>query len=256
MKKIQWLCLPVLVITASCSTSEPTGYPKQAIGGFYSSATPTPMQAFAGQHAAGKIVTSSRPTRTRTGIIVSWKDNAMPARVYHKILVLGIVGTAEKTVQNDLENKFAGGLQRIGYTAVPSSSLPESEDWSKMDRETLFRKLAGYDVDAVITVVLTDKERVPHCPPCNIYASAHGYYYNNLWSYVNACSQRVLNRSYVADSRCFLESNLYDLHSKKLIYSAQTQSFTPFLHEKERLEYSGIVFNNMKKQDILQGVSE
>ena len=56
---------------------------------------------------------------------------------------------------------------------------------------------------------------------------------------------------YVTDTRYFWESNLFDVASKELIYSVQTESFDPASSETLAHEYGKLIVKDMVKHRVL-----
>ena len=92
-------------------------------------------------------------------ITTSWKaENTVPQK-YNKILVLGLIREADRTLQENMENHFVGDLQELGYNAVSSLKEYGPKAFDKMDEEAAISKLKNSGVDAVITIVLLDKDK-------------------------------------------------------------------------------------------------
>ncbi len=114
--------------------------------------------------------------------------------------------------------------------------------------------LKNSGVDAVITIVLLDKEKERHYVPGEIYYSpTHlsaeflGYYstmYGRIYSLGLLYYQHVV----------FLESNLYDLGSKELLYSVQTESLTPGSMEGTAHEYGRQIVKDIVKKQVLSNL--
>jgi len=86
-----------------------------------------------------------------------------------------------------------------------------------------------------------------------LYYSPYGYYYNRFWGYRTALYNRIYEPEYyVIDTKYFLESNLYDMNSQKLVYSVQTQSFDHANSNALGHEYGRLIVKNMVKQNVLQ----
>jgi predicted helicase len=125
--------------------------------------------------------------------------------------------------------------------------------FDKMDEEAAISKLKNSGVDAVITIVLLDKEKERKYVPANIYYSPYGYYSNRFWSYRTTLYHRIYEPGYyVMNTKYFWESNLYDMSTQKLVYSVQTQSFDPANSESMGHEYGQMIVKNMLKQKILK----
>jgi len=103
----------------------------------------------------GLVVTGCATSRITTW----WKaDNIVP-KDYHKILVLGLIRTSDRTMQQNMENHMVDDLRNLGYDAVSSLQEYGPKAFDKMDEEAALKKLHSSGVDAVITIVLLDKQK-------------------------------------------------------------------------------------------------
>jgi hypothetical protein len=110
-------------------------------------------------------------------------------------------------------------------------------------------------VDAVVTIVLLDKEKERKYVPGNMYYSPYGYYYNNFWGW-DCLSHRIYGPGHYIAIKYFWESNLYDMNTQKLVYSVQTQSFDPANSESMGHEYGQMIVKDMVKNNVLKKVSD
>ena len=190
---------------------------------------------------------------TTSKITTSWKaENTVPQK-YNKILVLGLIRDADRTLQENMENHFVGDLKELGYNAVSSLKEYGPKAFDKMDEEAALSKLKNSGVDAVITIVLLDKEKERKYVPGNMYYSPYGYYYNRFWGYRSTLYRRIYEPEYyVTNTKYFWESNLYDMSTQKLVYSVQTQSFDPANLESMGHEYGQLIVKDMVKQNVLK----
>jgi hypothetical protein len=63
---------------------------------------------------------------------------------------------------------------------------------------------------------------------------------------------RIYEPGYYSEStKYFWESNLYDLNTKQLIYSVQTESFDPASTQSLAHEYGKLIVNSMIKSQVL-----
>jgi hypothetical protein len=190
---------------------------------------------------------------TTSRITTSWKAENTAPQSYNKVMVLSLIREADRTIQENMENHFVGDLKELGYNAVSSLKLYGPKAFDKMDEEAAIKELKYSGIDAVITIVLLDKQKERKYVPGNMYYSPYGYYYNRFWGYRTALYRRIYEPGYyVTDTKYFWESNLYDLSSQKLLYSVQTQSFDPANSEALAHEYGKMIVKNMVKNDVLK----
>jgi hypothetical protein len=186
-------------------------------------------------------------------ITTSWKaDNTIPKK-YNKIMVLGLIRDADRTIQENMENHFAGDLHDLGLNAVSSLKEYGPKAFDNMDEAAAVAKLKNSGVDAVITIVLLDKQKEKSYVPGSIHYSPYGYYYNRFWGYRTTLYQRIYEPGYyVTDTKYFWESNFYDMSTQQLVYSVQTQSFDPYNSESMGHEYGKMIVKEMVKENILK----
>ncbi len=194
------------------------------------------------------IVTACNSSKITT----SWKaENLMPKK-YNKILVLGLIRDADRSIQENMENHFIGDLQNMGYNAVSSLKEYGPKAFDNMDEAAAIAKLKNSSVDAVITIVLLDKQKERKYVPGNVYYSPYSHYSNRFWGYRTTLYQRIYEPGYyVTDTKYFWESNVYDMSNQQLVYSVQTETFDPANSETLGHEYGLLIVKNMEKEKIL-----
>lgn len=189
-----------------------------------------------------------------TKITSWWKAENMSPVTKGKIMVIGLIKEPDRRVQQNIENQLVTGLQNLGYSAMSSLQEYGPKAFSQMNEEAALRKLKSSGVDAVLTIVLLNKEKERNYVAGNIYYSPYGYYNNRWWNYNMTLYNRIYEPGYyVTNTRYFWESNLFDLSTQKLLYSVQTQSFDPSTPESLGKEYGTLIIENMVKNGALAG---
>ncbi len=190
---------------------------------------------------------------TTSKITSTWKAENTVFQNYNKIFVLGLIRESDRTLQENMENHFVSDLSNLGYNVVSSLKEYGPKAFDKLDEEAAIDKLKSSGVDAVITIVLLDKQKERKYIPGNMYYSPYGYYYNRFWGYYGTLNRRIYEPGYyVTDTKYFWESNFYDMSTRKLVYSVQTQSFDPANSESLAHEYGELIVKNMVKENVLQ----
>ena len=92
-------------------------------------------------------------------ITSSWKAADAIPKKYNKVLVLGLVRENDRSLQQSMENHFVGDLGDLGYQAVSSLKEYGPNVFDKIDEESASEKLNSKKIDAVLTIVLLDKEK-------------------------------------------------------------------------------------------------
>jgi hypothetical protein len=190
---------------------------------------------------------------TSSKITTSWKAENKPFEKFNKVMVLGLIRENDRALQEKMENHLVGDLQLLGYTAVSSLKEYGPKAFEGMTEQEAISKIRISGVDAVLTIVLLDKQKERYYVPGQMYYSPYGYYYNRFWGYRGTLYNRIYEPGYyVIDTKYFWESNLYDMKTQELIYSVQTQSFDPVNTESQAHEYGKMIVKDMVKQKVVQ----
>jgi hypothetical protein len=178
-------------------------------------------------------------------ITSTWKAQDASPKNYNKILVLGFIRNADRSIEEKMENHFVGDLQNLGYTAVSSLKEYGPKMFHKIEENEGISKLKNSGFDAVVTIVLLKKERErKYVPPT---------YSNRIWSYRYEIYNRIYEQGYyITSTKYYWESNFYDMNTQKLLYSVQTQSFDPNDAESLGHEYGKMIVKKMVDEDILK----
>ena len=161
-------------------------------------------------------------------ITSSWKAQANTATTINKIMVVGLIREADRTIREKMEEHMIGDLKDMGYNAVSAYREYGPKAFTNIDEKTLIEKLKNSNIDAVITIVLLDKEKESLYKPGVMMYSPFALRYNRFFGYYTTVSDRIYSPGYYETStKYFWESNLFDMQTLNLLYSAQTQSFDP-----------------------------
>jgi len=186
-------------------------------------------------------------------ITSTWKAENISPKTYQKIMVLAVIRDSDRSLQQNMENHMVGDLKDLGYNAISSLQVYGPKAFDKMDEEDVINKLKNSGVDAVITIVLLDKQKERKYVPGNIQYSPYSYYFNHFWNYRNTLYTRIYQPGYyVTNTKYFWESNLYELSTQKLIYSVQTQSFDPANSDRLGHEYGQMIVKSIVDHQILK----
>jgi len=183
-------------------------------------------------------------------ITSSWQaKNAAPGK-HNKIMVIGLIREADRAIRQKMEEHFVGDLKSMGYNAVSALNEYGPKAFEMLEESATLDKLKSSGVDAVLTIVLLDKEKERSYSPSWPY---HG----RFWGYYGRYNNRVSERDYyVVNTKYYWESNFYTMSDGQLLYSVQTQSFDPSSAESLGHEYGKMIVADMVKKNILQDSSK
>lgn len=188
-----------------------------------------------------------------TRITSTWKANDITAMQYNKVMVLGIIREADRNIRIQMENHLVGDLKELGYNAVSAYEMYGPKMFQDMSETKANKMLAKDNVDAVLTIVLLDKQKERYYVPRNVIYSPYVTYHNRMWGYYHSLSMRIDEPGYYqVTTKYFWESNFYNLSQSKLLFSVQTQSFEPASAGDLAHEYGQKIVQSMLKNNILK----
>ena len=169
---------------------------------------------------------------TTTQKTSEWRDPAYAGQKFNNVLVIGVA--KEATVRRMFESNLVHGLKtnmnlkRISekqLSAVPSYSIMNQHE--KISEEAVEAAIAGKHFDAVLVTHLVGVEQKEvYRPPT--YSAGIGYY-----GYYSAAHARVYEPGYYERYKVVkLETTLYDVKTKKPIWSMQSDTIDPQADEK------------------------
>ncbi|HEY8967880.1 MAG TPA: hypothetical protein VIM64_02280 [Puia sp.] len=206
------------------------------------------MRTLHARSLAGILVLTMLVTAcSNSKVTSSWKGpGSAKLAPGNKILVLGIIREKDIRLRMQMEGFLVDALKAKGYNAVSAYTLYGPKMFSSKDEESVLNQLRNSGIDDVFTITLLDKARERNFQPAAMYP------YSPFWGYYNYWYGRVYSPGYVSVDTHFLwESNLYDVGSKKLLYSVQSRSTNPSSAGSMGKDYSKAVVKNMTKQGIL-----
>jgi len=182
-----------------------------------------------------------------------WKAPDVSPKKYNKVMVLGIVREADRNVRIQMENHLVGDLKDLGYNVFSAYQVYGPKMFQDMNEQQAMIKLVDDSVDAVVTVVLLDKQRERNYVPGRVMYSPYITYHRRVWGYYNSMYMRIEEPGYYeVTTKYFWESNFYDLSINKLLFSVQTQSFSPSSTDALAHEYGQKIIQSMVKNNVLQ----
>ena len=176
----------------------------------------------------------------------TWKDPAIGATQYKKVLVVGL--SSKETVRRTFENEFSVVLTQHGVTAAPSSTtVPPG---AEKDQEQMKQVLQAGGYDAVMVTRLVDRTKETTYVPGTSYTPAP--YYGGFYSYYYTAYPMVYDPGYLVESIIIqIETNVYDLNTGKLVWSGISEVVDPETSTEEIRHFSHMVGDRMAKEGLI-----
>ena len=171
--------------------------------------------------------------------------------VCQKIMVLGLIRKTDHNTREMLESHISDDLRFLGYDVLGAFREFGPDAFEDLHEDVIFSKIRDAGVDAVLTIVLLKKEKETRRGPRKLNIAPHRDVYGHFWDYYRKINRRIdETRYYVADSRYYWESNLYDVRTQRLICSVQTDSFDPAGPGILTHEYGKLITVNMARSQV------
>ncbi len=194
-------------------------------------------------------------------MVASWKDRTVPARSYRDILVVGI--TQKQQMRQVFEEVLAAELRKKGVAAIPSYTLTGVTE--KQSREALEKAVQAAGADAVLTtrVVARQRETVTsvgyvmtdrgytnpsfsgsQVMPVELYT----FYGAGVVSYATFDMKSV---EVTTAATATVETNLFDVATKRLVWSGTTTAAKPAGIITVSEEFAGVVGAALSKEGFI-----
>ncbi len=183
-------------------------------------------------------------------IVGSWKNENVVPQTYNRIVVAAM--TDNMQVRQALESQLVTELKAKGIDAVPSMSMLSAG--SVDDAATLLGKVQGEGYGGIMTVaVVEEKTDVQYVPGTTAYAPINRFgWYNTFGGYYNYWRPTLYNQGYYERNKVyFLETNVYDTSTERLIWSAQTRTYDPATLETMANSYAEATVSKMIAENII-----
>jgi len=197
---------------------------------------------------AGAVTVLFLASCASTKITSVWMDQGKAGTSFYDILVIGI---AEKEHNRRLfEEELTSQLNAAGIESeVSYRILPEG---TSITRETVGDAIEGKNIDAVIVTHMVGVEEETVYRQNMDYRPTYGYY-NSMYSYYPHVHTYVNNPGYYTTyDVVMLETNLYEVSTAELVWSAQSRSFAPESAKEVIDDLIKLVIKDLKEKGLIK----
>jgi hypothetical protein len=189
-----------------------------------------------------------------TQILGSWKSPEIDAQNYQRIVVAAL--TDNVLARQEVENDLQAQLRLRGIESTRSIDLfpPSAASRLGPDVNLLLERIKENGHDAILTAALVDEQTETRYVPGYMgyhpmnrfmwYGSFRGYY--NFW-YPTLYDPGY----YTEDKVYYLETNLYDTDTDRLVWSAQSKSYSPRSLSRAASKFAEITVQKMAEDNVL-----
>ncbi|MEK6481062.1 hypothetical protein WJR50_26200 [Catalinimonas sp. 4WD22] len=188
-----------------------------------------------------------------TNITASWKN---PDAEANKSDIQVAALTRNMAAKTTVERELTAELRNAGLDITTSGELfaPNFTDDISASKEALLSKIRENGNDAILTVTLLDQQtETRYVPGSSTYAPTVSYgFYGGFYSYYNYRYPVVYDPGYYTqDKTYFLETNLYDVQTEELLWSAQSKTYNPTNLDKFAEEFAKITVARLKSEGLI-----
>lgn len=193
-----------------------------------------------------------------TSITASYRDPENQNPDFKKVFIVAM--TDNTYAQQAVENSMAKLVTDKGVAVIKSMDvLPPNfrKAAEKKDKELVLQKLREKGCDGIMTIALIDAKQEtryvqdtfnnsPYYPMSMSYYGGFGTYY--MYGYDNFYSPGY----YTEDKIYYLETNIFDANSEKLVWSAQSQTTNPESIEDFLKGYNEALSERMTQDGVMK----
>lgn len=190
-------------------------------------------------------------------ITATWIDKEKTAQLQQqegKVFVAVLTQNSE--VRHTLEGDLADACKSKGVEAIKSIDVypPVTDNQQYPPADKVLDWVRKLGCDAIFTVALVDiKSETYYVPGAGDYIPNTHYGYYTFAPYYGYATVAVYSPGYYeSDHTYFLESNLYDAQTEKLVLSMQTKMINPESVEKASKEYTKSLLVELDHKGLLK----
>lgn len=187
----------------------------------------------------------------RTSIVSSWTKPDLPAAQYQKVLVIGLMGSKDRPLQEEVENSMMKALNAHGINAGSAYAEYGPKAFQGLTEKEALKKIRDKGYDGTFTIALLDRRKEKRYTPPSVGFAPYPSF--GFWGYYRHVYGRIYQPGYYTVSTNFvLEANFYRLGADQLIYSAQTKTAAPDSPQILATDFTNTLVQDMISKGILK----
>lgn len=194
--------------------------------------------------AAFVLLNACSPNMKTTGSWVNQDKQIYQNKNYKKIFIAVI--TSDLELRKKLETELSNSAQKMGYQTI--QSLDKFNPGKMPTKEEAFEIIKTTGADLIFSTAVVDEKSESR------YVQSTGFtprFYGGYRGYYFGASAYYQPGYYTTDKTYFLESNLFDVRSESLIWSAQSQVYNPTDINNSSKHYTELMLKQLKKNGII-----
>lgn len=187
-----------------------------------------------------------------TEVTGTWSDPQAQNINYDNVLVFAM--TDRVNIKESVENALAEELRAQGVNVTTSLEQfpPRFRDGMLESKDEMMEFINQNRYDGILTVAVVDEETETRYIPGGAGYAPMGLfgYYGGFWPYYSNWAPMYQPGYYEEDRVYFLETNLYDAETEKLIWSAQSETTNPGELGNFSNQFSEIIVDEMTDRNL------
>jgi len=190
-------------------------------------------------------------------VLSSWVNKEeLKGKKYSKVFVMAL--TQNQSSRTIVEFDLATTLKEHGYESVKSiDALAGSfKENTQPTKEDILSKVRELNCDAIFTVTLLDsKTETRYVPGTSVYYAPYPTYgyYGGFGNYYGYFAPSIYSSGYyTTDKTYYLESNLFDANSEKILWSVQSATYNPDGIKQFSSSYCKLLVNQAQYDELLK----
>jgi hypothetical protein len=187
-----------------------------------------------------------------TSLISSWKEPGLSPQKFSKILVVGMAGSRDREIKENLENAMSQQLIAHGMQAATASSILGPKAFENMSETEAVNQVSDKGFDGVLILSMLNKNKEKYYTPGRMSYTPFAVVRSHWYPYYRVIYDRAYTPGYYSSSVDYtLEANLYSTKGQTLDYSAQAKTFDPSNAMSLATSFSKTVIENMLKEGVI-----
>jgi hypothetical protein len=190
---------------------------------------------------------------TSTTVTGVWRNYEQAQKQYNNICIAAI--TENATNKLVAEQTMHKQLLRKGVQSSQMGVLfPFKFTGAETEKNLILEKVRANGNDGILTFTLMkQKEETRYVPGSAAYAPPMQYgYYGTFGGYYGYYGPRMYNPGYyVTDDIYFIETNLYDVATEKLVWSVQSKTYNPVSIQQFADDFTRTITTQLIKGKII-----
>lgn len=188
-----------------------------------------------------------------TDIMAVWRSPEVKTGQYKNICIAAITenATNKQVVEQEMHNQLrAKGVKSTRIVDL----LPYKFTGTPNEKDLILEKVRANGNDAIITFALIKQKEETRYVPGTVYAPPAAYgYYGTFGGYYGYYGARMYDPGYYTqDEIYFIETNLYDVKSEKLVWSVQSKTYNPSSITQFAQDFTLAITRQMIKSNVIE----